>query len=113
MSLSVNSPWMLLHQVFSFNSRSGSTWPAPNRSAVFHPRVDDTMDSILNWYREGLIFQGGSGAGLVCQSARARNCCGSSGGTASGLGVVHARCRCFGRNPVPVEPLSRAPDEWS
>ena len=35
--------------------------------------VDDTMDSILNWYREeGIIFKGGSGAGTTCRtSARA------------------------------------------
>src|SRR6185437_4991872 len=34
-------------------------------SACFILSVDDTMDSILNWYREeGLIFKGGSGAGL-------------------------------------------------
>ncbi len=60
--------WALLHQVFSFNS---PVWfnvgtPAPQQvSACFILAVDDTMDSILNWYKEeGKIFQGGSGAGL-------------------------------------------------
>ena len=38
--------------------------------------VDDTMDSILEWYREeGLIFKGGSGAGVnLSGSAPARSC---------------------------------------
>ena len=57
--------WMLLHQVFSFNSpvwfNVGTNSPQ-QVSACFILSVDDTMDSILNWYREeGLIFKGGSG----------------------------------------------------
>jgi ribonucleoside-diphosphate reductase alpha chain len=61
--------WALLHQVFSFNSpvwfNVGTSSPQ-QVSACFILAVDDTMDSILNWYREeGLIFKGGSGAGLV------------------------------------------------
>src|ERR1700722_15248013 len=52
---------MLLHQVFSFNSpvwfNVGTTSPQ-QVSACFILAVDDTMDSILNWYREeGLIFK--------------------------------------------------------
>jgi len=47
--------------------------------------VDDTMDSILNWYREeGLIFKGGSGAGLNLSRIRSARELLSSGGTASG-----------------------------
>ncbi|MGI8799076.1 MAG: LAGLIDADG family homing endonuclease [Pseudonocardia sp.] len=47
--------------------------------------VDDTMDSILNWYREeGLIFKGGSGAGLNLSRLRSSKELLSSGGTASG-----------------------------
>jgi ribonucleoside-diphosphate reductase alpha chain len=47
--------------------------------------VDDTMDSILNWYREeGLIFKGGSGAGLNLSRIRSSQELLSSGGTASG-----------------------------
>jgi ribonucleoside-diphosphate reductase alpha chain len=47
--------------------------------------VDDTMDSILNWYREeGLIFKGGSGAGLNLSRIRSSKELLSSGGTASG-----------------------------
>jgi ribonucleoside-diphosphate reductase alpha chain len=80
--------WMLLHQVFSFNSpvwfNVGTTSPQ-QVSACFILSVDDTMDSILNWYREeGLIFKGGSGAGLNLSKIRSSRELLSSGGTASG-----------------------------
>ncbi len=80
--------WMLLHQVFSFNSpvwfNVGTSSPA-QVSACFILAVDDTMDSILNWYREeGLIFKGGSGAGLNLSRIRSSKELLSSGGTASG-----------------------------
>ena len=60
--------WALIHQVFSFNSpvwfNVGTASPQ-QVSACFILAVDDTMDSILEWYREeGLIFKGGSGAGV-------------------------------------------------
>src|SRR5881227_2728637 len=79
---------MLLHQVFSFNSpvwfNVGTTSPQ-QVSACFILSVDDTMDSILNWYREeGLIFKGGSGAGLNLSRIRSSKELLSSGGTASG-----------------------------
>ena len=79
---------MLLHQVFSFNS---PVWfnvgtNAPQQvSACFILAVDDTMDSILNWYKEeGFIFKGGSGAGLNLSRIRSSKELLSSGGTASG-----------------------------
>ncbi len=81
--------WMLLNQVFSFNSpvwfNVGTTAPQ-QVSACFILAVDDTMDSILNWYREeGLIFKGGSGAGLNISRIRSsKELLRSSGGTASG-----------------------------
>ncbi|MBB5808547.1 ribonucleoside-diphosphate reductase alpha chain [Saccharothrix ecbatanensis] len=80
--------WMLLHQVFSFNSpvwfNVGTTSPQ-QVSACFILSVDDTMESILNWYREeGLIFKGGSGAGLNLSRIRSSKELLSSGGTASG-----------------------------
>jgi len=80
--------WALLHQVFSFNSpvwfNVGTTSPQ-QVSACFILAVDDTMDSILNWYREeGLIFKGGSGAGLNLSRIRSSKELLSSGGTASG-----------------------------
>ena len=47
--------------------------------------VNDTMDSILEWYREeGLIFKGGSGAGVNLSRIRSSKELLSSGGTASG-----------------------------
>ena len=47
--------------------------------------VDDTMDSILEWYREeGLIFKGGSGSGVNLSRIRSSKELLSSGGTASG-----------------------------
>jgi ribonucleoside-diphosphate reductase alpha chain len=47
--------------------------------------VDDKMDSILDWYREeGLIFKGGSGAGVNLSRIRSSKELLSSGGTASG-----------------------------
>ncbi|MEV0681536.1 vitamin B12-dependent ribonucleotide reductase [Actinosynnema sp. NPDC050436] len=80
--------WMLLHQVFSFNSpvwfNVGTNSPQ-QVSACFILAVDDTMESILNWYREeGLIFKGGSGAGLNLSRIRSSKELLSSGGTASG-----------------------------
>ncbi|AUS77829.1 ribonucleoside-diphosphate reductase, adenosylcobalamin-dependent [Actinoalloteichus sp. AHMU CJ021] len=79
---------MLLHQVFSFNSpvwfNVGTSSPQ-QVSACFILAVDDTMESILNWYREeGLIFKGGSGAGLNLSRIRSSKELLSSGGTASG-----------------------------
>ncbi|RCK71381.1 vitamin B12-dependent ribonucleotide reductase [Desertihabitans brevis] len=80
--------WLLLHQYFSFNSpvwfNVGTSSPQ-QVSACFILSVDDTMDSILNWYREeGLIFKGGSGAGLNLSRIRSSKERLSSGGTASG-----------------------------
>jgi len=80
--------WMLLHQVFSFNS---PVWfnvgtPSPQQvSACFILSVDDSIDSILTWYREeGFIFKGGSGAGVNLSRIRSSKELLSSGGTASG-----------------------------
>ena len=80
--------YMLLHQIFSFNSpvwfNVGTTAPQ-QVSACFILSVDDTMDSILNWYREeGMIFKGGSGAGLNLSRIRSSKELLRSGGTASG-----------------------------
>ncbi|MEJ7562927.1 MAG: vitamin B12-dependent ribonucleotide reductase, partial [Ilumatobacteraceae bacterium] len=47
--------------------------------------VDDRMDSILNWYREeGIIFKGGSGAGVNLSKIRSSAELLEGGGTASG-----------------------------
>ncbi|GAB3760323.1 ribonucleoside-diphosphate reductase alpha chain [Nocardioides ginsengisegetis] len=80
--------WLLVNQYFSFNS---PVWfnvgtPSPQQvSACFILSVDDSMDSILNWYKEeGFIFKGGSGAGLNLSRIRSSKELLSSGGTASG-----------------------------
>ncbi|MHA6803119.1 vitamin B12-dependent ribonucleotide reductase [Salinifilum ghardaiensis] len=80
--------WMLLNQVFSFNSPvwfNVGTSSKQQVSACFILSVDDTMESILDWYKEeGLIFKGGSGAGLNLSRIRSSRELLSSGGTASG-----------------------------
>ena len=80
--------YALLHQVFSFNSPvwfNVGTQSPQQVSACFILSVDDSMDSILNWYKEeGFIFKGGSGAGLNLSRIRSSKELLSSGGTASG-----------------------------
>jgi ribonucleoside-diphosphate reductase alpha chain len=80
--------YMLMHQIFAYNSpvwfNVGTAQPQ-QVSACFILSVDDTMDSILNWYREeGMIFKGGSGAGLNLSRIRSSKELLKSGGTASG-----------------------------
>ncbi len=79
---------MLMHQMFSFNS---PVWfnvgtSAPQQvSACFILSVDDSIGSILNWFKEeGVIFKGGSGAGVNLSRIRGSQELLSSGGTASG-----------------------------
>jgi ribonucleoside-diphosphate reductase alpha chain len=80
--------YTLLHQIFSFNS---PVWfnvgtASPHQvSACFLLAVDDSMDSILDWYKEeGLIFKGGSGSGVNLSKIRSSKELLSSGGNASG-----------------------------
>src|SRR5690606_5997319 len=79
---------MLLNQLFSCNSpvwfNVGPSSPQ-QVSACFILSVDDTMDSILNWYREeGMVFKGGSGAGVNLSRIRSSKELLSSAGAASG-----------------------------
>ena len=58
---------LIVHQMAAFNSpvwfNIGVAGVPQQGSACFILSVDDTMDSILNWYtEEGVIFKGGSGA---------------------------------------------------
>ena len=81
--------YMLLNQVFAFNSPvwfNVGTKSPQQVSACFILSVDDSMESILNWYREeGMIFKGGSGAGLNLSRIRSsKELLKSSGGSASG-----------------------------
>ncbi|MQA87190.1 MAG: vitamin B12-dependent ribonucleotide reductase [Streptosporangiales bacterium] len=80
--------YALVHQIFSFNSpvwfNVGTASPE-QVSACFILSVDDTMESILEWYKEeGLIFKGGSGSGVNLSRIRSSQELLSSGGTASG-----------------------------
>jgi ribonucleoside-diphosphate reductase alpha chain len=80
--------YALIHQIFSFNSPvwfNVGTGASQQVSACFILAVDDTIESILEWYKEeGLIFRGGSGAGVNLSRIRSSKELLSSGGTASG-----------------------------
>jgi ribonucleoside-diphosphate reductase alpha chain len=80
--------YALIHQIFSFNSPvwfNVGTGASQQVSACFILAVDDTIESILDWYKEeGLIFRGGSGAGVNLSRIRSSRELLSSGGTASG-----------------------------
>jgi ribonucleoside-diphosphate reductase alpha chain len=73
-------------EVFDIQTESGEYLSGNLRvHNCFILAVDDTMDSILEWYREeGLIFKGGSGAGVNLSRIRSSRELLSSGGTASG-----------------------------
>ena len=80
---------LLITQKAAFNSpvwfNIGVDGVPQQASACFILSVDDTMDSILNWYaEEGRIFKGGSGAGVNLSRIRASTECLNGGGTASG-----------------------------
>jgi ribonucleoside-diphosphate reductase alpha chain len=79
---------LLLEQKMAFNS---PVWfnvgieERPQCSACFILSVEDTMESILNWYRnEGIIFKGGSGSGVNLSRIRSSKEKLAGGGTASG-----------------------------
>lgn len=80
--------YILLHQKAAFNS---PVWfnvgveEKPQCSACFILSVEDTMPSILEWCTtEGMIFKGGSGAGINLSSLRSSREPLSKGGIASG-----------------------------
>ncbi|HJU12706.1 MAG TPA: vitamin B12-dependent ribonucleotide reductase [Candidatus Binataceae bacterium] len=80
--------YLLVHQMASFNSPvyfNVGIEPRPQCSACFILKVEDSMESILNWYRnEGMIFKGGSGSGVNLSDLRSCRETLSTGGTASG-----------------------------
>lgn len=82
--------YILATQRAAFNSPVWFNIGAPDRaqqaSACFILGVEDTMSSILNWYtEEGMIFKGGSGAGLNISTIRSSaEPLGKSAGRASG-----------------------------
>ena len=81
--------YILVTQRAAFNSpvwfNIGVQGVPQQASACFILSVDDTMDSILNWYREeGVIFKGGSGSGINLSKIRSSAELLNGGGTASG-----------------------------
>jgi ribonucleoside-diphosphate reductase alpha chain len=80
---------LIIHQKAAFNSpvwfNIGVHGVPQQASACFILAVNDKMDSILNWYtEEGIIFKGGSGAGVNLSRIRASQELLAGGGTASG-----------------------------
>jgi ribonucleoside-diphosphate reductase alpha chain len=81
--------FLLVTQRAAFNSpvwfNIGVKGVPQQASACFILAVDDTMDAILNWYREeGVIFKGGSGSGINLSKIRSSYELLQGGGTASG-----------------------------
>jgi ribonucleoside-diphosphate reductase alpha chain len=81
--------YLMVTQRAAFNSpvwfNIGVPGVPQQASACFILKVDDEMDSILNWYvEEGTIFKGGSGAGINLSKIRSSKELLKGGGTASG-----------------------------
>jgi len=80
---------LIVNQMAAFNSpvwfNIGVAGVPQQGSACFILAVEDSMDSILNWYtEEGVIFKGGSGAGVNLSRIRSSHEYLKGGGTASG-----------------------------
>ena len=102
---------LIIHQKAAFNSpvwfNIGVSGVPAQASACFILAVEDSMDSILNWYtEEGIIFKGGSGAGVNLSKLRASSEHLKGGGTASGpvsfmrgadasAGTIKSGGKCF------------------
>jgi len=81
--------YLIVHQRAAFNSpvwfNIGVQGVPQQASACFILAVDDTMDAILDWYKEeGTIFKGGSGSGINLSRIRSSKEHLKGGGTASG-----------------------------
>jgi ribonucleoside-diphosphate reductase alpha chain len=81
--------YLMVHQHASFNSpvwfNIGVEGVPQQASACFILSVEDDMHSILDWFRdEGIIFKGGSGAGVNVSRIRSQRENLSGGGFASG-----------------------------
>ncbi len=82
--------YILATQRAAFNSpvwfNIGAAGRAQQASACFILKVEDTLPSILNWFREeGMIFKGGSGAGINLSALRSSyESLSGSGGKSSG-----------------------------
>ena len=81
--------YLIVHQRAAFNSpvwfNIGVAGVPQQGSACFILAVEDTMDAILDWYKEeGTIFKGGSGSGINLSNIRSSKEHLKGGGTASG-----------------------------
>ena len=81
--------YLIVSQKMAFNSpvwfNIGVDGVPQQASACFILSVEDTMESILNWYaEEGMIFKGGSGAGVNLSRIRSSVETLGGGGTPSG-----------------------------
>lgn len=81
--------YILVHQLASFNSpvwfNIGVEGAPQTSSACFILALEDTLDSITNWYsEEAKIFQAGSGAGINLSPLRGSGESLSRGGVSSG-----------------------------
>jgi ribonucleoside-diphosphate reductase alpha chain len=80
--------WLLINQYGAFNSPvwfNVGVYERPQCSACFILHVEDTMASILDWYKdEGWIFKGGSGSGTNLSNLRSSKEPLSKGGYSSG-----------------------------
>ncbi len=81
--------YLVINQRGAFNSpvwfNIGVAGVPQQGSACFILSVEDKMDDILNWYvEEGVIFKGGSGAGINLSRIRSSAEMLKGGGTASG-----------------------------
>src|SRR5688500_18438855 len=81
--------YLIVHQRAAFNSpvwfNIGVKGVPQQASACFILAVEDTMDAILDWYKEeGIIFKGGSGSGINLSRIRSSYEKLQGGGTASG-----------------------------
>ena len=88
-SFNAELKYILVTQRAAFNSpvwfNIGVKGVPQQASACFILAVDDTMNAILNWYREeGVIFKGGSGSGINLSKIRSSVELLEGGGTASG-----------------------------
>jgi ribonucleoside-diphosphate reductase alpha chain len=95
--------FILVTQRAAFNSpvwfNIGVKGVPQQASACFILSVDDTMDSILNWYREeGVIFKGGSGARAQPVEDPLQQGAAQRRRHRVGPGQLHARRRRLGRH---------------
>ncbi len=94
---------LIIHQKAAFNSpvwfNIGVHGVPQQASACFILSVEDSMDSILNWYtEEGVIFKGGSGAGVNLSRIRSSHELLEGRRHRLGPGQLHAGRRRLGRD---------------